>query len=254
MSSEQQELYEKMEEVLKQAPESRHSYFQMKYFVIGKEPTTQAQMWQCLRELQSRKATIDSLNLSIAETKDQIELQDIEQAKEFYNLDSNAMTIFLKDLGEREKVIRGRQYERKKHQLQLSLTQLEESLRFAWQEANFFLQMFEAIRRVEPLKNYDDLAAQEEYWNERIGQQINLKLLLQQPLDTELVNTALSLHENAPIRVQTQKTLDHIREQMNQLKEQYLQKIGTKENNGETQDQFRQRVSAGRSECVSTSH
>lgn len=242
MSSEQTALYEKMEEVLKYVPESRHSYFQMKYFVIGKEPTTQAQMWQCLRELQSRKATIDGLTLSIEETKDQIELQDIEHAKElhvhcvsFFNLHSGLP----QELKDREKAIKCRQNERKKQQLQLSLAQLEDNLKFAWQEAKFFLQMFEAIRRTEPLKSYDDLDAQKEYWNERIAQQINLKLLLQQPLDTELVNTALALHEDAPIRVQTHKTLDHIRGQMDQLKEQYLQKIGAKENDGKTQNQLR---------------
>lgn len=244
MSSEH-ELYQKMEEVLKQSPENRHSYFQMKYFVIGKEPTTQGQMWQCLRELQSRKATIDSLSLSIEETKDQIELQEIEQAKELHRIDHPNFitdTGFPEALKEREKIIKCRQYERKKQQLQISLTQLEESLRFAWQEAKFFLQMFEAIRRVVPLREYDDLEAQKEYWNERIGQQINLKLLLQQPLDIELVNTALALHEDAPIRLQTEKTLDHIKGQMNQLKEQYLQKIGAKELYGETQDQLRQKL------------
>ena len=233
------ELYLKMEEVLKHSPENRHSYFQMKYFVIGKEVTTQAQMWQCLRELQSRKATIDGLSLSIEETKDQIELQEIEQAKELHRLDHPNFNLDIglpEALKEREKIIKCRQYERKRQQLQLSLVQLQETLKFAWQEAKFFLQMFEAIRRVEPLKDYDDLDAQKEYWNERIAQQINLKLLLQQPLDTELVNTALSLHEDAPIRLQTQKTLDHIEGQMNQLKEQYLLKAGTKELHGETQN------------------
>lgn len=227
------ELYQNMEEVLKHSPENRHSYFQMKYFVIGKEVTTQAQMWQCLRELQSRKATIDSLSLSIEETKDQIELQEIELTKELYRLE-HALDLGLPEaLKEREKIIRCRQSERKKQQLQISLETLEENMRFAWQEAKFFLQMFKSISRIVPLKDYDDLEAQKEYWNERVSQQINLKLLLQQPLDIELVNTALALHEDAPIRLQTEKTLENIKGQMNQLKDQYLQKVGTKEACGE---------------------
>lgn len=230
MSSEHQ-LYQKMQEVLKQAPENRHSYFQMKYFVIGKEPTTQAQMWQCLRELQSRKATIDGLKLSIEELKDQIELSEIDHAREIHRIVHPNFSIdsLPESVIEREKIIKNRQFERKKQQLHLSLVQLEDNLKFAWQEAKFFLQMFEAINKIEPLKDYDDLDSQKEYWNERIAQQINMKLLLQQPLDTELVQTALSLHEDAPIRLQTQHTLDHIQGQMNQLKEKYLHQLSTKE-------------------------
>ena len=238
---------ERIAAALKHVPESRHSYFQLKYFVIGKEVTTQAQMWQCLRELQSRKQTIDGLTLSIEETKDQLELIEIDHAKDIHNLCHGGFNChnYPEELREREKVIKHRQHERKRQQLQNSLVQLEDSLKFAWQEAMFFLQLFEAIRKVEPLKDYDDLDAQKEYWNERISQQINLKMLLQQPLDTELVQTALSLHENAPIRLQMQNTLDHIQGQMKQLKDQYMHQLGTKESNGESKShESRQKLPA----------
>jgi prephenate dehydrogenase len=33
----------------------RHSYFQLKYFIVGKEPTPQAKIWQCLREMKARR-------------------------------------------------------------------------------------------------------------------------------------------------------------------------------------------------------
>ena len=82
MSTRELEFTEKLEKMVEQAPENRHSYFQLKYFVIGKEPTLQAQMWQCLRELQARKETIDSLALEIEDTKDQIELLDVEKEEE----------------------------------------------------------------------------------------------------------------------------------------------------------------------------
>ena len=225
------ELYEKLEIVLeKHALENRHSYFQMKHFVIGKEPTLQSQMWQCLRELQSRKATIDQLNLSIEETKDQLDLVEINRIKEMYDFDK-IESIYSEELKEREKIIKCRQYERKKQQLHNSLVQLKENLKFTCQEAKFFIQMFEAIHKMEPLKDYDDLNAQKEYWNERISQEINLKLLLQQPLDTELVNTALSLPEDVPVRIQTEKALEHIREQSKRR-----QSLESKEQNGKTQN------------------
>ena len=210
MSSEE---YKKIEEVLQFAPGNRHSFFQMKYFIIGKEPTTQAQMWQCLRELQSRKLTIDSLQLSIDETKDQLDLSEISLMKEIKLLDNNFLD-YPKELVEKEKVIKLRQHDRKKQQLEQSLVQMEESLKFAQEEAKFFLELFETIQKIEPLKEYDDVEAQQEYWNEHITQQINLKLLLHQPLDIELVQTALSLNKDAPIRIQMQHTLGQIANQL----------------------------------------
>ena len=229
------ELHHRIKKALEKVPENRHSFFQLKYFVIGKEVTTQAQMWQCLRELQSRKNTIDAITLSIEETKDQLELCEIDHAKELHRLDPHFFDAnqLPETLKEREKIIKCKQHERKKQSLYASLKQLEENLKFAWDEARFFVQMFEAINKIEPLKDYDDIDAQKEYWNERIAQQINLKMLLQQPLDIELVQTALALHDNAPIRLQMQNTLQHIQGQMKQLKDQYLTSI--KENNDESQ-------------------
>ena len=86
------EFARKMEKMVEQAPENRHSYFQLKYFVIGKEPTLQAQMWQCLRELQARKETLDGITLEIDDTKDQIELLDLEREKEYLYISESAFS------------------------------------------------------------------------------------------------------------------------------------------------------------------
>jgi len=224
MSSEA--LKKQIEEVLEKAPESRHSYFQLKYFVLGKEPTVQAQMWQCLRELQSRKETIDSLEINIEDTVDNIEMLDVQRAKDkhiiFGTFQCPEMPQEIKD---KEWAIKERQRARHKVTLQRVLKQLEKKLQFAWQEARFFLQAFESLSKIEPLKDYDDLESQKEYWNERVTQHINLKMLLQQPLDTEIVQTALALPADSPIKAQTVKTLRHIEGQMNLLKERYVAQL-----------------------------
>ena len=80
MSSEN-EIYLEAEELLKNEVVDRHSFFQLKYFVVGKEPTMQAKMWRCLTELKTRKEAIDIINLEIEETKDTIELLNIEEKR-----------------------------------------------------------------------------------------------------------------------------------------------------------------------------
>jgi hypothetical protein len=222
------DLLARLQEVCKLAPERRHSYFQLKYFVIGKETTTQGRMWQCLREIQTRKDSIENLFIAIEETKDQIKLLEIKLSKFDKKQFDNEVI----------KEIKGRQLARKKTTLEKTLIKLEEDLEFCLQEARFFMQMLDVLMKEEDLKDFDDYDSQKEYWNEKISQQINLKMLLQQPLDTELVRTALSLNEDAPIRLQTEKTLQHIEGQMELMRLQYVQKLKShelKEKNAITQ-------------------
>ena len=68
------DIMEEMRDLLSQQEISqRHSYFQLKYFLIGKEPTYQSKMWQCLRELRNRVESLDNMSLEIDELKDKIE-------------------------------------------------------------------------------------------------------------------------------------------------------------------------------------
>ena len=59
------ELMTAMDDLLKNEVVQRHSYFQLKYFLIGKEPTNQAKMWQCLRELKTRRQSLKAISLEI---------------------------------------------------------------------------------------------------------------------------------------------------------------------------------------------
>mgnify|MGYP003338271045 FL=1 len=68
MSSDVPTIYENkyqpiIDEILKTGAVGRHSMFQLKYFIVGKEPTHQSKMWRCLSEIESRNEQISSINI-----------------------------------------------------------------------------------------------------------------------------------------------------------------------------------------------
>ena len=70
---------------------NRHSFFQLKYFLLGKEPTHQSRLWQCLREIDARKDSWESILLEIDDVKDDLKIFDLslerlELKKQFKNL------------------------------------------------------------------------------------------------------------------------------------------------------------------------
>ena len=70
------------------------------------------------------------------------------------------------------------------------------------EEAAFFLNMFNGIEKSANTKMvpYDDFKAQTEYWCEKLSQEMNLKMLLHQPLDVEVVKTILALDSNTSVK------------------------------------------------------
>lgn len=212
--SSKDEFFEKIDKVLEKAPEDRHSYYQLKYFVLGKEPTTQAQMWQSLRELKSRKDTIDTLQLQIEDTKDEIELIKIDHEKFYVNDDVVYQNDKLHAIRKREKEIKERRLKRRVESLMSNINKMEKKLEFEIQEANFFLQAFEALEIIEPLKDYDDYEAQKELWEAKITEEINLRALMRQPIPPDLLKTAVSLHEGSEIKARVINILETSKSQI----------------------------------------
>lgn len=203
MSSENISLITELDDVLGQEITPRHSYFQLKYFIIEKEPTIQAKMWQCLRELKSRKESLDSMDLEVEETKDKIELIDISIEKASEEKSKAQSQILL----ERELSIKIRQLERQKKACLNTLKQLATRKKGIEEESRFFLESFKNLQKIEPLKNFDDLDAQTQYWTEKLSQKLNLRMLTHNNIDTELVETIVSLPDELPIKKQTLTTL-----------------------------------------------
>lgn len=184
-------LLSQIEDVLQHEIAQRHSYFQLKYFVIGKEPTNQAKMWACLRELKSRHDSLKAIDLEIEEAKDGAELLDIAITKAEKQKEES-----------RECEIRVRQLQRKKSAAAEGLVRLGEKKKWLLEESNFFVSTFKNLEKIEPLKPYDDVDSQKQFWGEKLSQKLNLKMLSSNQLDMELVETIVALPDDIPIKKQ----------------------------------------------------
>lgn len=216
------DLIKKMDDLLKNDVVSRHSYFQLKYFLIGKEPTNQAKMWQCLRELKLRKDNLKNLLLQIEEEKDKLELHEINLIKLNKLKDKEIDEIITKEL-----VVKQRQLNRAIEGVKNTILDLQEKQRFIEEECEFFLQTYKNIEKIEPIKNFDDIDAQKEYWGTKLLEKMNLKILLENNIDIELVETVLSLPDDIPIKQQVLNKLNALQANMLNLQNEYTKKLGT---------------------------
>jgi hypothetical protein len=222
-------LIVEMEKALKNEVIQRHSYFQLKYFLIGKEPTLQSKMWQCLRELKTRHESLKNIELELEETKDKIELLDINAKRIQIELekttfsDNNFQDLFARECG-----VKTRQSARQKEALIDSTKQLEERRRYLLEECRFFLETFKNIEKMECLRNFDDIESQKEYWHEKLTQKINLKMLTNSSIDTDLIETIVALPDEVPIKKQTLQNLNMRQNEMLQKLNQVAKKIEEK--------------------------
>jgi len=203
------EYNEKIEELLKNEIVDRHSFFQLKYFVIGKEPTIQAKLWRCLRELQSRKETIDSINLELEDIEDRKLLMIIEMEKLRQSIENNNFQAEIE--------IKTRQIKRKIEGIDRSKNSMCKKLKFAKEEASFFYEAYQSLEKKEKIKPFDDIKAQTEYWEQKLRSELEMRMLLRQPLDIELVKAILSLSDDAPIKKETINILNDSFDRQNKL-------------------------------------
>ena len=214
------ELMSVMSEVLKSDIVQRHSYFQMKYFILGKEPTVQAKLWQCLREIKSRYETIQSIILEIDDQRDNLELLLINKAREQKSANSKD------ELEKKEKEIKVRKIGRQIKATKESIDNLNQRKIWAEEEASFFVHSFKEFEKLEKLKPFDDIESQKEYWQEKISQEINIKMLLQNPLDIELIKTVIALPDDMPVHTQTMKMLENMQKYLLEMKTKKLEENG----------------------------
>ncbi len=194
-------LSEKMNEVLKNDVVDRHSYFQLKYFIIGKEPTLQAKLWRCLTEIRSRKESLDALELEIEDSNDKKQIAEIE-------LSSNDESGDLSDTANKLSIIKSRQIKRKIKSIDASILGLERKKRYIAEEVAFLLSAYDEIEKAEKIRPFDDINSQLEYWNSKLQQELQLKLLLRNPVDVELIKTILVLDNACPVKKEVVKILD----------------------------------------------
>lgn len=186
-----------IQEVLENAEfTTRSSFFQLQHFQINSQPTLQAKMWQCLRELKNKWNTIRQINIDKEELQDNISLAEIE-------LERTKKQDPLDNYEEKEKEIKLRKIGRRINAAKLSLEELNKKAKEELEEASFYLKAFKYLEEKEPLKPLDDPSAQREYWNEKLTQELNISLLvglLNRPVSMELVKTIFALNDDAPIK------------------------------------------------------
>ena len=217
-----------IEEALKTDISDRHSFFQLRYFVVGKEPTLQSKLWRCLRELKARKDNIEAIKLEIEENSDQIELAKLDLEA----IDNGYLSAFGMDndlrISEPRKTIQKRQVNRKIGNLTNTLSLLKTRMKYAEEEAAFFIDTYTKLGGKEKLKTFDDPESQAEYWNTKLSQELEFKVLLGMPVDTELMKTIMALDDECPVKIHAVQSLQHradsMRIQHQQSKEKLLVK------------------------------
>lgn len=227
------DLVSKMDEIIEKANmPDRNSFFQIEKFIIGTQPTAQAQLWAIVRELDSRKEQIQAIEKDLLDAEDNLELISINMEKidrEIRILSKITETDnpFV-DLNIREKEINIKKLEREKKSLISASQKLNKKLKCIFEEVNCFILGYEKITNIcGPIKPVDDPEAQKEMWNEKFLEEFNLRIILNKPFDTEFVKHVLYMDDKSTVKKQMINMIDQIQNNMSKKKEFKAQpKIG----------------------------
>lgn len=171
----------------KQIVVNRHSDFQIEKFIIGKELTPSAQAWQCVRELKSRYESLTNLELELENILDDIEIKKIEIEEE-------------KEKNTRKTPFLIRKLERGLKTLENNYQKMLENKRNYEFECEKLLEIFESINNKFEIKNWNDMGAQVEYFENKFGNELNLDFLLGNPVNKELVKSILQLDNSSKLK------------------------------------------------------
>jgi K+/H+ antiporter YhaU regulatory subunit KhtT len=211
------ELIEKVDGILKNAEmPDRHTFFQIEKFIIGKEPTAQAQLWAIVRELQARRETVEVFQKDLADAEDNLELLDlkIERVNRLIKTEAEKNEPFT-DLNIQEHEINIRKLQREKESLVKSARKANKKLRAILEEMAYLAAGFEKIvSHIGEMRPIDDEQAQKEMWNEKLLEEFNLRVILQRPLDPEFIKTVMCLHDDAQVKKHVVALIGQIQEKM----------------------------------------
>jgi len=198
------ELSKKIDELAPEGRRQRHSFFQLQYFVIGKEPTVQSKMQACKNELIVRKDEIESFLTMIEESYDNYRIEElrIEEIKQNRHPDQ---------LNEVEQ-INIRNARRKMKVIDYQIEDFKQKLRGKEEEANFLIGLFEKLCEIEEPKDWDSLEVQGEYWNARLTQEIETRLLLGNPPEPEVLKSIYAMPEGLPVKDTIRQLIKHRQE------------------------------------------
>lgn len=211
------EIFEKIDDILNASdvPE-RHTFFQLKNFIIGKECTVQGQLWQVVRELRARKDGLESLYEQIADLDDNLILIEIRLQRLGRPEDKNQLGVDLSSdqLYCQEWDVNIRKAEREKRTLTRTRDRLENQAKYLLEEITYLTSAFAGLSKIEPMKPLDDVESQQKYWNEKFLEELNLRLILKQPIDSDFVRTVMALDDSSSVKVQMVSILQGVQNQI----------------------------------------
>jgi len=203
----------------------RHSYFQLAHFILGKEPTIQAKLWQCVREISPRLETLLSLEKEMEIFEENFQIIEIKvkmiefKINELSNNPINQENIFKSEILK----IKKKRYERNLLDKEKTKNKILKKKKMVEEELTFFVKNFDELEKVEKIKNWDDFKLQNDIWSAKLGADLNLRFLLNLPTDIELCKTVLSLPENNPVKQQLVTSLKNIQNKIVQIDKENLQ-------------------------------
>ena len=203
------ELLEKIDEIVPSGYNKRHSFFQLQYYVIGKEPTVQARQQACRDELFARKCDMEGSMNELEECYDLIRLQEIQIEEIKAGQDQ------LDEIDE----IRIRQIRRKIKSMEERVHRAKGHLKAKEEESNFLIGLYQRLCELEEPKDWDSLEVQAEYQNARLSRELETRLLLGQTPDTELFKTIMALPEGMPAKKATQQLIEKGKEHVRSASE-----------------------------------
>lgn len=193
-----------IDKVLQNEIVERHTFYQLKFFVLGSEPTIQAKLQCCLRELKSRRLQLESLGREMDELSDQnIAFQaEADRIAAEQPTDENGIDLLgdAVEQFEQEREVELRGVRRRLSHNTRQLVELQRKFKYVTEECQFFVTAFRQLEQEEKIKPWDDLEVQKEYWDAKLGQEFRTRLILGQPLDHELVKAIGQLHDDAPTK------------------------------------------------------
>lgn len=192
------DLVLQIDSITENSHKNRHSYFQLQYFVVGKEPTIQAKIQSCKDELLERKKALLSYDVAINELYDQ---------KRLYEINIKNVKNCKEDLSE-EEGIQIRQLCRKIEFCKSQIDDINSKKDDKAEEANFLIGLYDKLCEIEKPKDWDSIEVQAEYWNAKLTQDLQMSLMLGQNPSVEVFKTIFSLPDKSPIKVSTKQLVE----------------------------------------------
>jgi len=121
------------------------------------------------------------------------------------------------ELNKEQKEIRIRKLSRKEMAISDSIFEMERRLKETEEEIKFFLEEYKEMEKISPLLPQDDWQVNADYWNQTFTKELQLRIMLQKPLDLELVKSILALDDNASIKIEMIGILNQIKIQQNKV-------------------------------------